>query len=412
MPKKAEGLTARKVDTIKTPGLFADGGGLYLQVTAAGAKTWIFRYSLAGRRRDMGLGSTSLVGLALAREKAQEARKLVKDGIDPIEDKKAQAAAVALDAANARTFKECAEAYIEAHRAGWKNPKHAAQWPSSLETYAYPIIGALPIAAIDTPLVLQVLNPIWNTKTETANRLRGRIEMILDYARVKGYRTGDNPARWRGHLDHTLLSRDKASPRGHHASLPYADIPAFWPRLQAQDGIGARALEFCILTAGRTGEVLGARWDEIDTEAATWTVPADRMKAGQEHRVPLTAPALALLRKMAAIRTGEFVFPSQSPKRPSSNMIMAMTLRRMKVAATPHGFRSTFRTWAAEKAHAAHEVAEAALAHVEGNKTVAAYQRGDLFERRRRLMEVWATYCETGADMRADNVVTLADRAG
>lgn len=412
MPKKAEGLTARKVDTIKTPGLFADGGGLYLQVTAAGAKTWIFRYKLADRRRDMGLGSTSTVGLAEAREKAQAAQKLVKDGIDPIEDKKAKAAAKALDAANARTFKECAEAYIEAHRAGWKNPKHAAQWPSSLETYAYPIIGALPIAEIDTPLVLQVLNPIWNTKTETANRLRGRIEMILDYARVKGYRTGDNPARWRGHLDHTLLSRDKASPRGHHASLPYADMPGFWPKLQVQDGIGARALEFCILTAGRTGEVLGARWDEIDTEAATWTIPADRMKAGQEHRVPLTAPALSLLRKMAAIRTGEFMFPSQSPRRPSSNMIMAMTLRRMKVAATPHGFRSTFRTWAAEKAHAAHEVAEAALAHVEGNKTVAAYQRGDLFERRRRLMDAWAIYCETGADVRADNVVTLVDRAG
>lgn len=411
MPKRAAGLTARQVETAKTPGLFADGAGLYLQVTKTGAKTWIYRYALGGRRRDMGLGSTALVSLAEARQLAGDAKKLVGAGIDPIEDKKAQAAAAALETAKARTFKECAEAYIEAHRAGWKNAKHAAQWPSSLEAYAYPSLGALPVAEIDTGLVVGVLEPIWSTKAETASRLRGRIEAILDYARVRGYRSGENPARWKGHLDHILPARGKVAARGHHASLPYADMPAFWPKLQAQDGMGARALEFAILTTTRTGEVLGARWEEIDVDAETWTIPAERMKAGQEHRVPLTGPALTLLRKMAAIRTGEFVFPGQAPRRPLSNMAMAMVLRRMKLEATPHGFRATFRTWAAEKTGYPHEVCEAALAHTQGDKVVAAYQRGDLFEKRRRLMKAWADYCETGAEAKGDNVVALGDRA-
>lgn len=409
MPKKAAGLSARKVETAKAPGMFADGNGLYLQVTESGAKTWIFRYTFGGRRRDMGLGSTAIVPLAEARQKALDARKQVAAGIDPIDAKKAQAAAQALEAAKAVTFRECAEAYIQSMRAGWKNEKHAAQWGSTLATYAYPSIGALPINGIDTGLVMGVLEPLWTTKTETASRVRGRIEAILDYAKVRGYRSGENPARWKGHLDHILPAKGDVAKVEHHASLPYSEMPGFWPKLQVQDGMGARALELAILTATRTGEVLGARWQEIDIEAGTWAIPPGRMKAGAEHRVPLSDSALVLLRKMAAIRQSDLVFPGQTTDRPLSNMAMAMVLRRMKIDATPHGFRSTFRTWVAEQTRFPHEVAEAALAHTIGDKVVAAYQRGDLFEKRRELMVAWANYCEGKAD---DNVVPLTRRAG
>ncbi|MEI7608129.1 MAG: integrase arm-type DNA-binding domain-containing protein [Rhodospirillaceae bacterium] len=395
MPKKAAGLTARKVDTIKTPGLFADGNGLYLQVTTTGAKTWIFRYAVSGRRRDMGLGSASVTSLADARQKAADAKKLVVMGTDPLEEKKAHAAAQALNAAKAVTFKECAEAYIESMRAGWKNEKHGAQWSATLVTYAYPVMGSLPINGVDTGLVLKVLEPIWTTKTETASRVRGRIESILDYAKVRGYRSGENPARWKGHLDHILPAKGAVAKVEHHASLPYGYLAGFWPRLQIQNGMGARALEFAILTACRSGEVYGATWDEIDLDAQTWIIPAERMKAEAEHRVPLSEPALALLRKLLAIRQSEYVFPGQQPKQPLSNMAMKMTLRRMKADVTAHGFRSTFRTWVAEQTSYPHEVAEAALAHTQGDKVVAAYQRGDLFEKRRKLMADWATFCTT-----------------
>jgi integrase len=404
MPKKAAGLSARKVETTKTPGLFADGNGLYLQVTATGAKTWIFRYKLAGRRRDMGLGSASLVSLADARERALDAKKMVALGIDPIETKKAEAAARAVGAAKAMTFRECAEAYLELNRAGWKNEKHAAQWTATLTTYAYPSMGELPINAIDTGLVLGVLEPIWTKKTETASRVRGRIESILDYAKVRGYRTGENPARWKGHLDHILPAKGAVAKVEHHPALPYSDMPAFWPRLQLQDGLSARALEFAILTAARTAEVLGARWDEIDMDARTWSIPAERMKAGEPHRVPLTDQALALLRKLSAIRTGEFVFEAKAKGQPLSDMAMNMVLRRMKVAATPHGFRSTFRTWTAEQTRFPDAVAEAALAHTLNDKVVAAYQRGDMFDKRRELMAAWANYCDGRTD---ENVVPL-----
>lgn len=397
MPKKAAGLSARKVETIRTPGLFADGGGLYLQVTESGAKTWVYRFKLAGRRRDMGLGSLSTVSLAEARELAVDARKKAAVGIDPIEAKKAAAAAQAVEAAKLTTFKQCGEAFIDSMRAGWKNAKHASQWGATLEAYAYPTLGALPVDAIDTALVLKVLEPLWSTKTETASRLRGRLEAILDYAKVRGLRNGENPARWKGHLDHILPARGDVAKVRHHASLPYAAAPDFWPRLQLQDGLGARALEICILTATRSGEVLGARWDEVDLETGVWTIPPERMKAGAEHRVPLSAPALALLRKLVKVRRGEYVFPGHADeKRPLSNMSMAMVLRRMDVDATVHGFRSTFRTWAAERTGYAHEVAEAALAHTIGDKVVAAYQRGDLFDKRRRLMDDWAKFLEEG----------------
>ena len=395
MPKKAVGLTARKVETIKAPGMFADGNGLYLQVTETGAKTWVFRYQIAGRRRDMGLGSAGVVTLAEARQKAVDAKKLAMMGRDPLEAKKAQAAAQALEEAKAVTFQECAEAYIESMRAGWKNAKHSAQWSSTLETYAYPVMGRLPINGIDTGLVLAVLEPIWRTKSETASRVRGRIESVLDYAKVRGYRGGENPARWKGHLDNILPAKTDVAAVEHHASLPYAEVSSFWPRLQIQDGLGARALEFAILTACRSGEVLGARWDEIDLEARTWIVPAERMKAEAEHRVPLSEPAVTLLRKLATIRQSAFVFAGQNSDRPLSNMAMTMVLRRMKAGVTAHGFRSTFRTWGAECTGYPHEVLEAALAHTMGDKVVQAYQRGDLFEKRRRLMTDWGEFCNT-----------------
>lgn len=395
MPKKATGLTARKVETLKTPGLFADGNGLYLQVTAAGAKTWIFRFQIDGRRRDMGLGSAGIVSLADARQVVLDARRMVRDGLDPIEARNAAKAAAAVQIARATTFRECAEAFIEGNQAGWRNDKHAAQWSSTLKTYAFPVIGDLPIEAVDTTLVLKVIEPLWSMKTETASRLRGRIETVLDYAKVRGLRAGENPARWKGHLDHVLPAKGDVAKTVHHASMPYAELPAFWPLLQAQDGLGARALEFAVLTGTRTAEVLNAPWSEFDLEAAIWTVPGARMKAGIDHRVPLSGPAMALLRKLAAIRENDFVFAGQRPNRPLSQMAMLMVLRRMKAGVTAHGFRATFRTWIAERTAYPHEVAEAALAHTQGDKVVAAYQRGDLFEKRRRLMEEWASFVTT-----------------
>lgn len=395
MARKARGLTARFVATATKPGLYGDGGGLYLQVAPAGARTWIYRYQLCARRRDMGLGSAAVFSLAEARVKAADARRLVAEGIDPIDRRAAQAAEDRLEAAKAVTFGATAGAYIKAMRPRWTNPKHAGQWETTLATYAYPALGELPVAGIDTGLVLQCLEPIWTTKPETASRVRGRIEAVLDYAKVRGWRDGENPARWKGHLAQILPAKTAVAKVRHHASLPYADMPAFWTRLREQDGIGARALELAILTATRSGEVLGARWQEIDLEAATWTIPAERMKADQEHRVPLAEPAVVLLRRMAETRVGAFVFSARRD-RPLSNMSMAMVLRRMKVQVTTHGFRSTFRTWAAEATAFPHEVCEAALAHTQGDKVVAAYQRGDHFAKRRELMDTWARFVETG----------------
>ena len=393
MPRQAKALSVRRVETVKGPAMLADGNNLYLQVTAAGAKTWIFRYKLNDRRRDMGLGGASVVSLADAREKAHEARKLVAAGIDPIEARRHQEAA---PAPAVTTFRNVAEEYIESHSSGWKSDKHAKQWRATLETYAYPTIGALAVERIDTALVVEILRPIWTTKTETAARVRGRIEAVLDYAKVLGKRAGENPARWKGHLDHILPAKADVARVEHHASLPYAEMPMFFRRLQVQDGISARALEFAILTACRTAEVLGARWDEIDIDGRLWTLPPERMKADALHRAPLSEPAINLLRKMETIRQGDYVFAGHAAGKPLSNMALAMALRRMKVDATPHGFRSTFRTWAAEKTSYPDGVCEAVLAHVQGDKVQAAYQRGDLLEKRRHLMNEWASYC-TGA---------------
>jgi integrase len=383
--------------------LYADGGGLYLRADPSGAKSWVFRYAIAGRQRDFGLGSAADFSLAEARDRALAARKLVADGQDPIEAKKAKRRAATVAGATAMTFQACAEAYIAAHRSGWRNPKHASQWPSTLATYVYPIFGALPVAAIDTGLVMKAIEPIWTEKTETASRVRGRIESVLDWATARGYRQGENPARWRGHLENLLPKKSKVRRIEHHAALPYAEIAGFMVELRARDGIDARALEFTILTAARTGEVIGARWAEIDLQSRLWTVPAERMKAGREHRVPLSEAAMALL--AALKREGDRVFPV-------SNVAMLMLLRRMgRGDLTAHGFRSTFSDWCAEQTNFPSEVREMALAHVVGDKVEASYRRGDLFEKRRQLAEAWAKYCE-GEKPAESKVVRLAGRAG
>jgi integrase len=385
-------LTALKVERAKAPGMYADGGGLYLQVTEGGA-SWIYRYMLVGRPREMGLGPLALFGLSEARAKALDARRLCHEGIDPIDARRAIRAKARLDAAKAVTFMECADSYIKAQRAGWRNGKHAAQWEATLATYAKPVIGALPVQAIDTALVLKVLEPIWTAKPETAGRVRGRIESILDWAKVRGYRAGENPARWRGHLDKLLPARAKVRKVEHHAALPYAELPAFLVALREQEGIAARALEFTILTAARTGETIAATWDEINWTDKVWIIRAERMKAGKEHRVPLCDRALAILREMNPaddVAGEQFVFPGSKAGRPLSNMAFLMLLRRMgRGDLTAHGFRSSFRDWAAERTNFPSEAAEMALAHVVGSKVEAAYRRGDMFEKRRRLMDAW-----------------------
>jgi integrase len=408
-PRSTNRLTALRVSKATNPGMYADGGGLYLQVTGVGARSWIYRFSLAGRSREMGLGPLSLLGLQEARAKALEARRMRHEGIDPIEARHAARMRQQLEAAKAVAFKDCAEAYIKVHRAAWHNEKHAGQWATTLATYAEPVFGSLSVQAIDTALVLKVIEPIWATKAETAGRLRGRIEAVLDWATVRGYRSGDNPARWRGHLDKLLPARSKVRKVVHHAAIPYGELPGFLADLRGQEGVAARALEFTILTAARTGETIGSTWDEINFAEKVWIVPAERMKAGKEHRVPLCARAMALADEMSAGRdSGEqFVFPGGRRGKPLSNMGMVMTLRRMgRECITVHGFRSSFRDWAAERTSFPSEVVEMALAHAVGDKVEGAYRRGDLFEKRRRLMQQWATFCTTAPAQKPQSTVT------
>ena len=408
MGRQINRLTALRVEKQRKTGLYPDGNGVYLQVTlgADGSprKSWLFRFRMQGRReRKMGLGAFPDVSLQEARDKASSARKFCKDGIDPVESRKAERAKAKLTDARSMTFNQCAKAYITAHRAGWRNVKHAAQWTSTLETYAGPIFGTLPVQTIDVGLVTKALEPIWSTKPETASRVRGRIESVLDWAKARGYRNGENPARWRGHLDHLLPARTKVRKVVHHAALPYREIGTFMAALRERAALAARALEFAILTAARTSEVINARWDEIDLQARVWTVPAERMKAGREHRVPLSDLAVGILNRMQEVRQNDHIFPGE--RRASlSNMSFLMLLRRMdRDDLTAHGFRSTFRTWAAECTRYPREIAEAALAHVVGDATEQAYQRGDVFEKRRKLMDAWATYCTKPARTSAVN---------
>jgi integrase len=393
-------LSAMKVAALvrgARPGLTGDGGGLYLRISrAGGTASWVFRYRIRGKLRDAGLGSVETWSLAEARERARKLRQLRGDGLDPIEVRKSTRLEERLEAAKVMTFEQCAERYIAAHRAGWRNEKHRQQWGNTLATYVSPVFGALPVAAVDVGLVMRALEPIWTEKPETAGRVRGRIESVLDWAKARGYRQGENPARWRGHLENLLPKKSKISRVAHHAALPYPELPEFMAELRQQDGVSSRALEFAILTAARTGEVIGARWSEIDLEARLWTVPASRMKAGKEHRVPLSDAALAILKDMHAIRqAAAFVFPGVRAGRTLSNMSLIAVLRRMGRAMTAHGFRSSFRDWAAERTGFPAEVAEMALAHVVGDKVEAAYRRGAMLDKRRQLAEAWARYCNS-----------------
>lgn len=436
MARQVNRLSARRVATVRSPGYYADGGNLWLQVSPSGSKSWIFRFTLNGRSREMGLGSVDTFTLTEARERATDCRKQLDAGIDPIETRKAKQTQRRLEDAKSLTFAQCAERYIAAHRAKWENAKHAAQWESTLATYADPFIGRLPVQAVDTDLVMRVLQqvdqddreagPLWTAKPETASRLRGRIESVLDWATTLGLRAGDNPARWRGHLENLLPPPSKIRTVRHHPSLPYAELPAFMAKLRALDGIGARALEFTVVTAARTGEVIGAEWAEFDLEAKIWTVPAERMKMKREHRVPLSPRAIELLEALKGASASGYVFRGLKRGKPLSNAAMAAVIDRMHASeiatggrgfvdpkqggavVVPHGFRSTFSDWVAERTAFPWEVREAALAHVKGDKVEAAYQRGDLFEKRQRLMNEWARYCGSDpADAGAGTVVPI-----
>ena len=376
------------------PGMHADGDGLYLQVGSAGARSWVYRFTLNGKTRYQGLGSADSISLKRARELAAEKRQLKAEGIDPLARKHEQQEALAKEIARAKTFEEVAKEYIAAHEAGWSNPKHRQQWRNTLSTYVYPKIGTTPIADIDVDHVLEVLTPIWNAKPETAGRVRGRIESILDFAKAKKLRSGENPALWRGHLDQLLAAKSDIRAVKHHAALPFAELPGFMGELAAKQSLSAAALEITILTALRTTEAIGARWEEIDFAAGIWTVPAERMKMGKEHRVPLSARALEVLRALAAHRRNEYVFPGIGGSAHISNMTMAKMLQLMnRGAVTVHGFRSSFRDWAAETTSYPNHVVEMALAHAIGDEVEKAYRRGDLFNKRRELMDEWATYC-------------------
>jgi integrase len=387
-------LTALKIRQNLKPGMYADGLGLYLKVRDGNSKSWIFRYRIRGKLRDMGLGPFHTVSLAQAREKAEVCRVMRLNGLDPLQERFKEQQAKTIEASEVITFEKCAETYIATHKDGWKNGKHADQWTATLQTYVYPVFKDKPVAAIDDALVLKVLQPIWKEKTETASRVRGRIERILDWARIMKYRTGDNPARWRGHLDHLLPKRSRVATVNHHAALPIDETPGFMQILRKEKTVVARALEYCILNATRTGETMGMRWSEFDDKAQLWTVPGARMKAGRDHRLPLAKRSQLILAEMQEIRTGEFVFPGGVHDRPLSSMAFLMLLRRLeRNDITAHGFRSTFRDWAAERTDFPSEVVEMALAHTISNKVEAAYRRGDLFDKRRQLAEAWAAFC-------------------
>jgi integrase len=391
-------LRARKVETAK-PGKHSDGGNLYLIVARTGSRKWVLRFTWRGRGKEMGLGTPSTVSLADAREKAATARRKIAQGLNPIDERK-RTGGVA-------TFGEMADQVRETLSAGFRNEKHKEQWKSSLATYAAPLRDK-PVDAIGTNDVLAILKPIWTTKSVTASRVRGRIEKVLDAAKAKGFREGENPARWRGHLDHLLPQPSKLA-RGHHAAMPYDEVAGFVANLRERDAMAALALELCILTAARSGEILSMRWDEIDLNKKIWTIPAHRMKAGREHRVPLSERAIDILARLSEGRSGDFVFPGQCRDKPLSSMAMEMMLRRMKIEnATTHGFRSSFRDWAGNETGYPRELIETALAHVIGDKAEQAYRRSDALEKRRQLMEAWASYCTASP---TEKVVSFRNKA-
>jgi integrase len=408
-------LTAMAIQKMKEPGKYCDGGGLYLQMAGAGTKSWIFRYrALNGKSREMGLGSLATVSLQNAREKANECRKLLAKAKDPIAERDASIEALRAEAVRAKaravTFRQCAEEYIDSFSMEWKNEKHVDQWRNTIKSYANPFIGDLPVSDVSTELILEILRPIWIEKPETATRLRGRLESVLDWATVKKLRSGENPARWKGHLASLLPTVPRSRRVKHHPALPFSEMAEFMTKLAAVDGLSARALEVLILSLTRTSETLQAKWCEFDFESDVWTIPGERMKAGKEHRVPLSKRLKALLLALQTHSTSEFVFPGIREGKPLSNMSMLVLMRRMGYGerAVPHGFRSSFRDWAAECTSFSHEVVEMALAHTIGNKVEAAYRRGDLLTKRRHLMDEWASYCQGGKVKRASLTSAIA----
>ena len=396
MPVKAKELGALAVSKIaqaKKPGMHAVGGvdGLLLQVTKTGATSWMLRAMIAGKRRGMGLGSYPAVGVAAAREKARAARQQIEEGLDPIERRQRVRREAVANRESTKTFDQCARSMLEAKGLGWKNDKHRAQWSATLQTYASPILGGMPVNEIEMSHVLRVLSPIWAVKTETASRVRGRIEKVLDYAAAHKYRQGLNPARWKGNLDAVLDKPGDVAKVKHHAALPIYVVPEFMVRLREAVGMGARALELTILTAARSGEIRGAKWDEFDLESGTWVVPAERMKAKKEHRVPLSRQALTLLKALPREDGVSLVFPAPRGG-VLSDMTLTSVLRRMNVECTVHGFRSSFRDWAGDRTHHPRDMIEFALAHTLDDKTEAAYRRSDALEKRRILMQEWADF--------------------
>jgi len=394
MARQVGKLSAVTVNKTKAKGLYADGGNLYLQITESGSKSWLFRYMVDGKTRYMGLGAVNSLSLSDARIKAAECRKLLTEGKDPIGIRQENQVKTRLEAAKTKTFKECAESYIDAHKTSWSNEKHAQQWTNTLKTYAYPTIGVLPVQEVDVNLVMSILEPIWQTKTETADRVRGRIEAVLDWATTREYRSGDNPARWRGRLENLLPARSKIRRVVHHPALPYSEMNKFVENVRKQEGLAALALELTILTATRTSETIKAKWQEFDLKEKIWVIPAERIKTRKEHRIPLSDAAMKILHKLEQIKCSEYVFYSKNGK-PLSNMAMLQLLKRMNIKnITVHGFRSSFRDWAAEQTNYPRELAEGSLSHALGDKVEAAYRRSDLFEKRRQIMRDWARYCE------------------
>ncbi len=424
MARQLNILSQLRVKAIKDKGSYHDGGGLYLCVSASGAKSWRFFYMLNGKSREMGLGTVAAVSLAEARLKMADCRKLLAAKIDPIEARDANEAKARLAEANKTSFEDCANSYIDAHKDGWKNKKHIQQWTNTLKTYVFPIIGKTPVQDINVDSMMKVLEPIWKEKPETANRTRGRIEKVLDWATARELRQGENPARWRGKLENLLVRRSSIQKVKHHPALPYAQVGDFMGLLKQQPGLDALALKFTILTAARTSEVIEANWDEIDIGNKVWTIPAGRMKMKKEHRVPLTDKAISVLKNVIKLTSDKqsnskqeeqtgWVFPGRKKKNSLSGMAMLMLLRRMeRQDITVHGFRSTFRDWAAEQTNFPRDVAEAALAHATENKVEAAYRRSDLFDKRRELMDKWTKYCALPSvkPKSGKNIISLAER--
>ncbi len=411
MAKRINILSAKKLPTLNEKGLYADGGNLYLQVTASGSKSWIFRYMFDGKSRYMGLGALHTVSLALARQKAEEARKSILEGVDPIESRNDTARSQRLEKAKNITFIECANLYIQNNEGSWKNPKHRQQWRSTLETYAFPVFGDFLIKDIDTDLIVKVLEPIWTTKTETASRLRGRIETILDWAKVRGMREGDNPALWKGHLNKIFPSPASVRKVKHHPSLPYSEINTFMSKIQNKEGMAAKCLYTLVLVGARSGEIRQMRWFEIDLQRGVWNAPDITMKMKKAHAFPLSKQAINFLKNHERYEGIDYVFPSFTSK---SGFLSENAFKKIMIEAeasnyTVHGFRATFRTWAADQTSFPRAEVELCIAHDTASDVERAYQRSDLLEKRRRIMQAWADYCFTPAQDNQDNVVKIGE---